>query len=213
MFRYRNSKVRQSAWERRKEQNRALVEGYTAWLLKLMMMGYDVYFTSCMFERLPGRERSLHAQMQLSLDRVYGILANQSERTPRRPGAQQRLPRMLMFPDYPVHKRAKDSLLDVTINGGLHYQGVIAVHPESRLYKKLAHHIGRRRSRYQNQDTHLRTLDVEPMDTDIGRVTRYLLKAHESGRAIDMDFVVYPKARTELSARRGGDRTDSEVFS
>jgi hypothetical protein len=94
-----------------------------------------------MFNHIPGSFERKCELMEDEIDRIYRTLVTQVERFPRSKAGRKRLPLLLAFPDYPQRKLDGWSILDVKINDGLHYHGVVLVHTESRLKIGLDIHM------------------------------------------------------------------------
>src|SRR5205809_342684 len=78
--------------------------------------------------------------MEGEIDRVYRLLVPHVERSPRSQAGSKRLPILIAFPDYPIQRITSSDLLDVTINDGLHFHGIMLVNIESRLKVRLDMH-------------------------------------------------------------------------
>src|SRR4051794_34524137 len=96
------------------------IESLSIWVSGCMENHWDGYLLSFMFQQLPGSRVSVPRQMERELERVYGRVLTRIVRKPRCEAHQGKLPIWLACPDFPVPKRGKLSLHDVTLNDGLH---------------------------------------------------------------------------------------------
>ena len=102
---------------------------------------------------------------------------------------------------YPQKKLDGSSYLDVKINDGLHYHGVILVHTESRLKVGLDVHMEEHAHRYVREKDALRRIHLQPIDEPSAKTAvGYGFKALE-WRIPDTDRIfVRPRAVSELPA-------------
>jgi hypothetical protein len=158
--------------------------------------GFQVTF---MFNHIPGGFERKCEVMEDEIDRVYRTLVPQVERSPRSPAGSKRLPILIAFPDYPTRKLDGSSHLDVKINDGLHFHGVILVHTESRLKIGLDIHMSEREDRYIREGDRLRRVYIQPIDDSTAKTAvGYGFKALE-WRIPDTDRIfIRPRALSEL---------------
>jgi hypothetical protein len=116
---------------------------------------------------------------------------------------------LVAFPDYPKTKLDGSSHLDVKINDGLHYHGVVLVHTESRLKIGLDIHMKKHESRYVRARDALRRIYIQPIDEPSAKTAvGYGFKALE-WRIPDTDRIfIRPRAVSELPV---GKRHQDEV--
>ena len=105
---------------------------------KKLWNGFQVTF---MFNHIPGSFKRKCVVMEDEIDRVYRTLVPEVERFPRSPAGSRRFPILIAFPDYPQRWIKSADLLDVTINDGLHFHGILLVNIEFRLKDRLDMHI------------------------------------------------------------------------
>ncbi len=103
---------------------------------------------------------------------------------------------MLLFPDFPVCKREKKSIEDVSINDGLHYGGIALTPPVSRFHTTLDAHFRNEQNRYVNDK--LARIHVEPIEWNAAHAMDYVAKNYKRGRVSDEDIIILPKTRSEL---------------
>jgi hypothetical protein len=163
---------------------------------KKLWNGFQVAF---MFNHIPGGFERKCEVMEDEIDRVYRILVPRVERSPRSTAGSKRLPILIAFPDYPTRKLDGSSHLDVKINDGLHFHGVILVHTESRLKIGLDIHMSEREDRYIREGDRLRRVYIQPIDDSTAKTAvGYGFKALE-WRIPDTDRIfIRPRALSEL---------------
>ena len=160
---------------------RQIVHGYAELVQRRVADGWSPFLLTFMFHALRGGPLAIILQMRREVERAYAMLATRVVRDPRSPSAVGRLPVMIACADLPVPKRDKIILRDVTLNGGLHYNGVLLVPPRSRLRVPVDEHFAS--GPYVVPGHPLARLDVRHVENDPGRVTDYVLKTVRSGHA------------------------------
>jgi hypothetical protein len=102
------------------------------------------------------------------------------------------------FPDLPVPKHSKQKLRDVTINDGLHWHGLMVVHPFApKLPGPLDFHIKTNLRKYLVGS--IREIGVIPITHTPEYITGYGLKSLKSRFSTD-EIVIFPRAVSELPA-------------
>ena len=172
-------------YEISRERRFKLQSAYSSWVHEILKHGWNGllwtgFQVTFMFNHIPGRFERKCAVMEDEIDRVYRTLVPQVERFPRSKAGRKRLPLLLAFPDYPQRKLDGSSNLDVKINDGLHYHGVVLVHTESRLKIGLDIHMAENESRYVREGDALRRIHIQPIDDFTAKtVVGYGFKALE----------------------------------
>jgi hypothetical protein len=158
--------------------------------------GFQVTF---MFNHISGGFDRKCQVMEDEIDRVYRTLVPQVERSPRSPAGSRRLPILIAFPDYSQHWVKFADMLDMKINDGLHFHGVILVHTESRLKIGLDIHMRDHADRYIREGDRLRRIYIQPIDDSSAKTAvGYGFKALE-WRIPDTDRIfIRPRALSEL---------------
>jgi hypothetical protein len=177
-----------------------LIQGYQNWVKDYIDQGWKRYEISFMFHQLPGSQSSMLGQMRREIERVYSRLATRFHRDPRSRQGFQFLPRMILFPDFPVFKHQKKSIQDVSLNNGLHYGGIALTPPISRFQLTLDAHFAQDQENYVNEK--LARIHVVPITRDPGYVTDYVAKSFKRGRVTDDDIIILPKVISELPAKK-----------
>jgi hypothetical protein len=170
---------------------------------KQLWNGFQVAF---MFNRIPGNFNRKCLVMENEIDRVYRTLVPHVERSPRSPAGSKRLPILIAFPDYPQQRIKSADLLDVTINDGLHFHGILLVNVDSRLKVRLDMHFREHYARYARPGDILRRIHMQPIDDPTAnRATGYALKSLE-WRIPDTDRIfIRPRTVSELPVKGQGE--------
>jgi hypothetical protein len=182
---------------------RKLVRAYGDLVQLRINEGFMPYLATFMFSALPGGPVAIIRQMQREIERVYATFVTRVVRRPRSSTAVDRLPILMAFADLPVFKRARQHIRDVTLNDGLHYNGVLLVPPRSRLRVSADEHFATNQSFYASPQSRLARVDVRPIESAPDYVTGYAMKTVRSGR-VDYDdgVLILPKSATEMSIGR-----------
>jgi hypothetical protein len=188
-----------------------LQSAYSNWLHDILNNAWNDklwngYQLSFMFNHIPGSFDRKCEVMEDEIDRVYRTLVPQVERNPRSPAGSKRLPILVAFPDYPRKKLDGSSRLDVKINDGLHFHGVVLVHTESRLKIGLDIHMKEHANRYVRDKDVLRRIHIQPIDEPSAKTAvGYGFKALH-WRIPDTDRIfARPRALSELPVGKGHD--------
>jgi hypothetical protein len=137
-------------------------------------------------------------RMRDEVERVYSTFLTRVIRKPKT-ASTDKLPVLIGAVDLPVYKRDRSSTPKVYCNGGLHFQALMLLPPESRLKESLADHFQTRRDLYVGPGGSIQRIDVRPVVTDHGRVVDYILKNVLNGRlSYDEAMLVLPRAHGEL---------------
>jgi hypothetical protein len=115
----------------------ALIQAHGDWLQQWLNEGWDGYLFTFMFNQLPGSRRAIVHQMHQQLERWYGRLATRTVRKPRSSVWAPLLPKGIFIPDLPVPKRSKLGIRDVSINDGLHMDGIVVANRWARIPETL----------------------------------------------------------------------------
>ena len=200
-----------------RERRFKLQSAYSTWVYEILNNGWNGllwngFQVTFMFNHIPGSFEKKCAVMEDEIDRVYRTLVPQVERCPRSTAGSKRLPILIAFPDYPTRKLDGSSNLDVKINDGLHYHGVVLVHTDSRLKIGLDIHMSENETRYVQEGDALRRIYIQPIDefsaeTAVG----YGFKALK-WRIPDSDRIfIRPRTRSELSVGKRHQEPRSDI--
>lgn len=177
----------------------SLITGYAEMVADRIADGWQASLLTVKFHPLRGGPRAVLRQMTDEIERVYSTFLTHVVRNPRASSSIDRLPVLIACADLPVAKRDKKSVMDVTINGGLHFHGILLVPPASRLKETVEAHFAAERHLYLLDRGRLADIRVEPIEHDPGRVVDYILKSVRNGRLqYDDALLVLPRASGEL---------------
>lgn len=176
---------------------RKLTAAYSELVSSWMEEGYELYLISFMFKPIRGSEATLLKIMEASLEAFYASLITRVVRRPRSVSIDL-LPRLLAHPDLPVQKQAKITLSDACINGGLHFQAVLALPPKSRLQEGLDDHLEAYADLYCPPEGRLARIHVVSVRETSRKAVRYAFKMAERGRFGVEHTVVLPRSLSEL---------------
>ncbi|MCW6513125.1 hypothetical protein [Lichenifustis flavocetrariae] len=179
--------------------NDELIDGYTRLVTQRLEMGYDAYILTCMFNHIPGSTNKVATLMRQDLERVFATFVTRVVRKPLSPNQTDRMPLWVCCPDFPVPKRTKSSLYDVTINEGRHLQGFALQPPGSRLRESLDDHFVAHQTLYARQPHPLCLIRADPITRTPERAVEYLFKSLKSGRIETDDIVILPRSQWELT--------------
>jgi hypothetical protein len=161
--------------------------------------GWQGYLISFMFKSLRGSRASVIRQMEKEVERVYAGVLKQLFRHPRKVPSLL-MPLWIVCPDFPVPKHEKKELREVSINSGLHFQGVAAMPPGTRLNCGLDDHFELFQGHYVRSGLPLARVHAAPITHNPEYVAEYTLKSIPR-RRLDFDHVlILPRSRSEMSA-------------
>ena len=104
---------------------------------------------------------------------------------------------MILAPDYPVPKRSKAQLQDVTINNGLHWHGLALINPLApKFCEPLDVHISGNLGKYLCGN--IREIDVKPVTHRPEYVTGYGMKGLKRSPFSNDDILIFPRSVSEL---------------
>jgi hypothetical protein len=150
------------------------------------------YFITFMFNRLSGSQGAINRQMQIEIEGVYASFLTRLIRRPHSYGIIK--PVLITCPDWPVPKRQKKALGEITTNGGLHHHGILLIPPASRSHRlkvSIGQHFIALQS-YYTRDRLLKSVEAKPfLAADARRVTDYLLKGLKRNRINDEETLLF----------------------
>jgi hypothetical protein len=106
-------------------------------------------------------------------------------------------------PDFPVPKRLNKDLREVTIDGGLHMQGIALIPPWSRMNCGLDDHFEMSQELYVRSNYPLSRVHAVPITCNPGYVTGYALKTISRRRLDFAHVLILPRSHSEMSTERG----------
>ena len=163
------------------------------------MKGWKFYYINFMFEPLHVPTAELVPKMRKGIHKFYGRFCTEFIRNGRAKSEQERMPQLWLFPDLPVHKNTRNSLRDVTINGGLHFNGPMLIPPVSRFQECPIKHLEKNQARYARHGIERIYLMA---GSDIPGLADHAAKTIKNRRADEEDIIVLPRSVTELPAKK-----------
>ncbi len=109
------------------------------------------------------------------------------------------LPRMILFPDFPVFKWEKKSIRDVSVNNGLHYTGIALTPPFSRFRSTLDVHFIQHQQDYLSDK--LARIHAKALLWDPRHVTEYAFKSVKRGRVSQEHIIILPRTIGEMTRK------------
>jgi hypothetical protein len=106
------------------------IKGTTQWMNEWVSQVWRLYYVNFMFEPFRGPPTAIVPYMWKGMRKFYGRFCTEFIHDGRAKSEQERMPKLWLFPDLPVPKHEKKSLREVTINGGLHFNGANAPSPD-----------------------------------------------------------------------------------
>jgi hypothetical protein len=177
----------------------ALIQAHGDWLQQWLNEGWDGYLFTFMFNQLPGSRRAIVHQMHQQLEGWYGRLATRTVRKPRSPVWAPLLPKGIFIPDLPVPKRSKLRIRDVSINDGLHMDGIVVANRWGRIPETLDVYFEKKMKKYLTSK--LQHIDVQRITHRPEYVTEYALKSLKRRTFSEDDILVLPRTLSELPGR------------
>jgi hypothetical protein len=177
----------------------SIIQAYGQWIHDNIDDGWDAYFFTFEFNQLPGPAQERLRLMKEYLHRWYGRLVTRTVRNPRSANSIKLLPKALFVPDFPVPKRLKKTLRQVSINAGIHWHGlVLATRLGTRLQEPLDVHFREHGPTYYTKN--VRYINVKPITYTPEYMTGYGMKALKRRFSAD-DILIFPRAVSELPCR------------
>jgi hypothetical protein len=186
-----------SSWLNRVHRKN-VINGYASWIKEMVDNGWDPYLLTIEFNQLPGSQHIRLRQMTKDIELICSRLATEAVRKPTSPKWAKLLPRGFFVPDLPVYKNDKQGTTDAIVNNGLHFHGVLAVSPRTRLKCTLDEHFADRIDTYVGATEAVRTINVRPITHNTGFTVDYAVKAVKNGRFANDDIIILPRALSEL---------------
>ena len=182
-----------------KDSAEVWIKGCTQWTQEWVSKGWKLYYVNFMFEPLGGPPPAIVSKMRTGIHKFYGRFCTEFIHDGRAKSEQKRMPMFWLFPDLPVHKRAKSSLRDVTINGGLHYNGPLLIPPVSRFKECPIKHLQDNQVEYAHHG--IKRIHIVAVGNFAG-LADYAAKTIKNRRANEEDIIVLPRHVTQLPAKK-----------
>jgi hypothetical protein len=137
--------------------------------------------------------------MRRGIHKFYGRFCTKFIHDGRARSEQERMPQLWLFPDLPVHKNKRSSLREVTINGGLHFNGPMLIPPVSRVEECPIEHLKENQAEYARHG--IERIHIV-LGGDIPGLADYAAKTIKNHRANEKDIIVLPRSVTELPEKK-----------
>jgi hypothetical protein len=174
------------------------VDGYTQMVIDRMNDGWSCYLMTFPFVQLPGPRGAVVRAMKDEIQRVYSTFVTRTNRKPRTASPDE-LPILIGAADLQVYKRDPTSSPLIVCNGGLHFQALLLVPPDTRLELPVDEHFRDYQDMYLGRRRLITKLDVRPVTETYDRVVDYLFKTIVRGRvSYDDGVLLLPRTRDEL---------------
>jgi hypothetical protein len=179
-------------------------EGCQRWIDEHRAEGWTPYYVNFMFRALRGKPEIVLEQMKRSIHKeFYTPFMMRFVRDPHREAEQDRMPRMMLFPDLPVFKQDRASDRTTQMNaGGLHYNGAMLIPPVSRFFGCPVAFIDEHRHRYTQGK--IARIHVKSVDHKTGRLSDYSVKTvmradkFKCSAADESHILMLPRALSEV---------------
>ena len=173
---------------------------HDVWLAHYLMHGWTIYYANFMFDPMLGSRSAIVAQMHAAIQKdFYGQFVCRFTRDPTRKNQQNKLPKLILFPDLPVYKHDKKQrtkIDDIKFNdGGLHFNGPVFIPPFSRFKGSLISHIEQKQRLYTRG--HIRRIHVTKAKSIPGLLD-YASKTVKTGKADPDHILILPKSLSEI---------------
>jgi hypothetical protein len=175
------------------------IKGCTEWMREWVLKGWKFYYVNFMFEPLHVPTAELVPKMRRGIHKFYGRFCTEFAHNGRAKSEQERMPRFWLFPDLPVRKNKGNSLRDVTINGGLHFNGPMLIPPVSRFQECPIKHLEDNQARYARNG--IKRINIVA-GGDIPGLADYAAKTIKNHRADEGDILILPRSVTELPDKK-----------
>jgi hypothetical protein len=179
-------------------ERKQLIISYEEMIQQRIDEGWQPYFISFMFDRIPGKPVTKKRIMEAEIERVYSKLINYAVRKTHSPSWKQYNPVFVGCPDLPVAKWEKELVRNVVVNDGWHYNGCLLLPPaeKCRLPGHLDDHFRHHQRRYYRDEYPLDRLHVTKIQE--GTMAGYILKHFMRGNVSADDILILPRVGSEL---------------
>ena len=175
------------------------IKGCTEWIQEWVSKGWKLYYVNFMFEPLRGPTGAIVPKMRRGIHKFYGRFCTEFVHDGRAKSEQEDMPQLWLFPDLPVSKHEKGSLREVTMNGGLHYNGPMLIPPVSRFKECPIKHLEEKQARYARHG--IERIHIVA-GGDIPGLADYAAKTIKNHRANEADILVLPRSATKLPIKK-----------
>jgi len=167
------------------------------WMEQGISGGYQIYYMNFMFHQLRGSPNAILDQMRHAIHKgFYTEFSGQFAHHASAAGERHRLPELYLYPDLPVHKKDKESMGEVALNGGYHYNGPMRIPPISRFKEDVVDHINGNQHRYTRMG--ICRIDIKVADRTFDQLADYVTKTVKRGLASIGDILILPLSGSEV---------------
>ena len=163
---------------------KTLIHGHRQWIQRFLDQGWDGYLFTVTFNDLPGKRDTKIIQMHREVTRLYGRLATRMIRKPR-------------SSTWAKWGAKKGTIADVSINDGLHMDGIMLGNRWGRIRVPLDQYFGENAEKYVKGK--IRNIDVQRITHDPGYVVDYAFKSLLRRTSSNDDILVLNWAGTRLA--------------
>lgn len=179
-----------------KIDKKLIISGYGAMIQERVAAGWSPYLLTFMFNPLGGGAKQQMAQMKEEITATYYKILTRMHRHTRNMPMEFK-PLWVASPDFPVHKRDKDSFQSIAVNDGLHFHALALISPENRLGQPFDQFLNEKPERFAGRNRYLRALHVVEIAEDADYVAEYALKSVKNGVTDFDDVLVLPYSNSE----------------
>jgi hypothetical protein len=179
-------------------ERKQLIISYEEMIQQRIDEGWQPYFISFMFHRIPGKPVTKKHIMEMEVERVHSTLVTFVVRKPHSASWIQYVPVFVGCPDLPVAKWEKELVRNVTVNDGWHYNRCLLLPPaeKCRLKRPLDHHFRHHQDRYYLDEFPLDRIHAKFIEN--GTMADYMLKHFKRGNVSVDDILILPRVGSEL---------------
>jgi hypothetical protein len=190
----------QRSFNLNRNQREEHIAGYSL-MIRKNRFGRVPHYINFMFHDVPGSRKTKIEIMKKQVSRVHDILTRSIVRKRDSESWRPSRPIFVGCPDLPVWKKDKESIRNLIVNDGLHFNAISLTppdktfvreegdcnwYPKSRLKMSLERHFEQCQRFYQTE--HLYRIHVTPITYDT--MADYTLKTFKNGHVSEADILV-----------------------
>ena len=180
-----------------RQTNDDFIQGFTDLIEQRMNEGWSGYLCSFMFMPINPHQKQAIGLMKDAISTFYSTLLTRIIRDPHSRSSVGSLPVLISFADLP-RPGANAPLADSTINGGLHFHGILLIPAKNRLRVPLMDHVGQHLKIYLPVNGILSRIHMKPMEDTLDQVVDYAFKSIKKRKITYNDgILVLPRASSE----------------
>ena len=180
------------------QTNDEFIQGYTDLIRERIDDGWSGFLCSFMFRPINPNPKCAIVLMKDAISKFYSTLLTRVIRDPHCPSSVGCLPVLISVADLP-RPGANAPLADTTINGGLHFHGILLIPAKNRLRVSLMDHVGQNLSTYLPIDGIFSRIHIQPIEDRPDQVVDYAFKSIKKFKInYDDGALVLPRASSEV---------------